>query len=97
MARCFGERVVRLLHVLGLPFERLFAPGFARLPPSCDISCAGECDRRLSSDFARPCWPNWAAQTLLGSILDAKIVCFPLFFVTLTRLFTISLKVDRTL
>ena len=82
---------------LGDHLERLFAPVFARLPPSRDSSSPGECDGWPTSDLVRPGWLDGAAQTLLGSILDTRIVCFSVFLFTPTRLFTISLEVDTTL
>ena len=63
---------------------------------SSDFARDGEHHRRPSSDFARPRWLDWDAQTLLRSIWDAKTLCFSMFFVMLTLLVVTSLEVDKT-
>ena len=51
-----------------------------------DFSCPGGRNRRPSHDLARPGWLDGVAQALLGSILDAKTLCFFGVLVVLTRL-----------
>ena len=62
-----------------------------------DFACPGERNRRPSHDLARPGWLDGVAQALLGSILDAKTLCFSQVFVALTRSLVTWLEIDKTL
>ena len=52
---------------------------------------------QLALGLARLGLLEWGAQTLQGSILQAKTPCFSMLFVTLMRLLVTAFKVDETL